>query len=610
LDGARKAIETGGPATELAPGVWKVGGKERRSARCAVAAGGGGVPARLVCGESDKDLVSLAAWMGRTLPGQPARSGAAADLHGEARFAPVEARWGADLKQILRQLPLLAKGEVGIGEPRFDDAVVEAATAAQEDLVALMADLDRVSLDVSVASGTCQLNGTGTLQLRNKSSWFVSTMVDRPERQGPPAMFWRLPKDASSASFGRGTDPARYTRVLKIVRNLVDGGLTKAKVGSAADRKALTDAIQLPLGKDTNIVHASGRFAAAPAKPGAAPTSQQKIDGLMGGVMGWSVFGLDEGPENVTRWLKELVAVWSRAGLQGPLKKELGADTARSLPVIKSGPAPRELGAGGTAFEIKIPNIDDPDDPPFDAKTGKMKANRKKVTFTFHVLVMADDKTTWLALGNKKDELVKRLLSVKSGAPEANTLATRPGLEPLKQGKNLGGGFFTLAPLVDAAKSSAEFAMPGGSAPPEVAELMAALANLPNKGETPMLLTTQIAAGNAPRASVSVQVPKGVMEDLAKLGVAAASAAGSARKGPLMGPVGIIAPPPPPPPPPQPAPPRRAPPATLRRTTPSSGVVGVVFMRRVHSMTGARQSRPVSRGLGSCFWKWYPSPPK
>ena len=326
LEGARKAIETGGPATELAPGVWKVGGKERRSARCAVAAGGGGAPARLVCGDSDKDLVALAAWMGRTLPGQAAMSGgAAADLHGEARFAPVEARWGADLKQILRQLPLLAKGEVGIGEPRFDDAEVEAATAAQEDLVALMSDLDRFSLDVSITSGACQLSGTGTLQLRNKSSWFVSTMVDRPERQGPPpAMFWRLPKDASSASFGRGTDPARYTRVLKIVRNLVDGGLTKAKVGSPADRKALTDAIQLPLGKDTNLVQASGRFPAAPAKPGAPTTSQQKIDGLMGGVMGWTVFGLDEGPENVTKWLKELVAVWNRAGLQGPLKKELG----------------------------------------------------------------------------------------------------------------------------------------------------------------------------------------------------------------------------------------------------------------------------------------------
>lgn len=544
LEAARKAIETGGPATELAPGVWKVGGKERRSARCAVAAGGGGAPARLVCGDSDKDLVALAAWMARTLPGQPS---VAADLHGEARFAPVEQRWGADLKQILRQLPLLAKGEVGIGEPKFDDAVVEAATAAQEDLVALMADLDRVTLDVSLASGSCQLVGTGALQMRNKTSWFTQTMVDRPERQGPPpALFWRLPKDSTSASFGRGSDPARYTRVLKIIRNLVDGGLTKAKVGSPADRKALTDIIVMPLGKDTNIVQGTGRFApVAPAKPGATLTSQQKMEGLMGSTVGWTVVGLDEGPDNLTKWLKELVAVWNRAGLQGPLKKELGADTAKSLPVVKTVPAPRELGAGAMAIEIKVPNIDDPDDPPFDAKTGKMKANRKKITLTFHIVVMGEDKTTWLAVGSKKDELLKRLVSVKAGAPDANTLATRPGLEPLKQGKNLGGGFFTLAPIVDAAKSAAEVAMPSGPPPPEVAELLSALNNLPNKGETPMLLTFQVAAGNAPRIAGSLQVSKGTMEDVAKLASAAASAANSAKRGATMSPAPVAVPPPP-----------------------------------------------------------------
>ena len=40
--------------------------------------------------------------------------------------------------------------------------------------------------------------------------------------------------------------------------------------------------------------------------------------------------------------------------------------------------------------------------------------------------------------------MVKHLLMSKSGSPDSDTIASRPGLEPLKNGKNLTGGFMTL----------------------------------------------------------------------------------------------------------------------------------------------------------------------
>jgi hypothetical protein len=83
------------------------------------------------------------------------------------------------------------------------------------------------------------------------------------------------------------------------------------------------------------------------------------------------------------------------------------------------------------------------------------------------------------------------------------------------------------------------------------------LKNLPNKGATPILATSQVAAGNAPRAQLAIALPKGAAEDLAKIGVTAATLASSMRGGGSMPPAPPMAPPPPQPAPPAPPPPKR-----------------------------------------------------
>jgi hypothetical protein len=310
----------------------------------------------------------------------------------------------------------------------------------------------------------------------------------------------------------------------------------------------------MPLSKGTSSVQASGSIVAPPVtgKAAAAPTQQQTIDALSKSFLGWSLLGVDEGPEKLTKQLKRFVDVYTKqAALAVAREKgERGAKDpkgrtiwelnekerearekklpprslltflldeadieAKYLPTMKTVAAPAQLGKGSMAIEIKFAGLPSP------AGDKDKKGKKETITITIHLLLMADDKTTWVAFGTEKDELVKRLLSVKAGAPDASTLASRPGLEPLKNGKLMAGGFLTLAPvtkLVGATVGAVAATVPGGL-PPEVNEVVKLLNNLPHRGETPIFLTTESAGGSAPRTSLSFTVPKAAMEDVGAL---------------------------------------------------------------------------------------------
>ncbi len=329
------------------------------------------------------------------------------------------------------------------------------ATALADELGALASDLDKLQIDASLDKATC-LTSTTSLQLRGKSSWMVNTLLERADRGGPPpAIFWRAPRDASSAFFGHGSDPSRYTEILRTLRSMLVGGMKKLGVGSDDDRKALADLLALPLGKDVNTVSASGRSdpaAAAPGKAGAKPApgkagAPNHFSTVLGN-LGWNVVGFDDGADAITKQLKDIVAVYNRKGLQTPLKKALG-DDATYLPTVKIVPAPAALGKGALAIEVKLELPDDALGSKFDdvlePRGGKGKpASRAKPTkvtktpVTFHLLLLTEGKAAWFGMGTNRDDLVKHLLMSKSGSPDSDTIASRPGLEPLKSGKNLG----------------------------------------------------------------------------------------------------------------------------------------------------------------------------
>lgn len=510
LDRAKQAVSHGGELVELAPGLYRVGAPDQGDLACVVGPAAGSAPARLICGRREKDITTLAPYLARNVPvTEPPKH----DVHAELRFGPIDARYGNDLRRGVGFLPTYARTQA-IGDPRFDQALEEGARALADEAVALANDLDRLSVDLGVDPKTCLTAKTG-LQLKSKTSWLAGAIVDGGARTGPPpSIFWRAPIDSASASYGRGTDAARYQGIFRTLRGLLEGKLAKEQVGSEADRKALAALINLPIGKDTSVVVASGP--GAPAKPAAAGTKlgeQQIVDELMGGYLGWSLLGFDEGPEGLTKLMKDLVATYGRKGLTDPLRKGLG-QKAKALPAVKLVTPPKELGRGGLDLELKFEI-----DPKGADKAADKQADKKKpVSFALHALLMPDGKNTWIAVGANRDELVKHLKMVKAGAPDSGTIMAREGLEPLRSGRAVSSGFLTLSMITKSFAnllSNPAFTSQMSSGQSSSAEEIArALNALPHKGDTPIFVTTEAQPGDAPKSELTLQVQKGSLEDL------------------------------------------------------------------------------------------------
>jgi hypothetical protein len=498
LERVRGTLEAAGPLVDLVPGLWRVGTKVPGEMTCVVGPAAGVAPARLICGRGDKDVSALGPYLARNVPvaAPPAR-----DIHAELRFTTIEARYGSEIRRGLTLLPGLAASEA-IGEPRFDKALHEAAAAVADEAKALLTDLDKLTVDIGVDGGGC-LTATGALQLRGKSSWIAGLIDEGAGQQGPPPpIFWRAPVDSAAASYGRGSDPARYAGILRVLRGLAEGKLAKEQVGSDADRKALVALIANPLGKGTNVVSASGQ-AQSPPKPAAGTSSrpQQLADAISTG-LGWYLLGFDEGPAALSKLLKDIVSVYGRKGLMDPVRKAARSD-AELLPTVKLVPAPAQLGPGALDVEIHI------DTPALDELDPKKKP-KKEAGLTLHVLLMGEAKSTWIAFGASRDELVRRLLSVKAGAPDSGTLASRPGLEPLRAGKAVSSGFVTVGTFT---RIISAFLLGPLSTAPTVGEIVNTLNNLPHKGDTPIFLTST-ATPAGPRSEFVVNLQKGSFEDL------------------------------------------------------------------------------------------------
>jgi len=506
LDKARAAVEPAGALTEISPGQFRIAG--RTEPVCIIAASAGASPARLVCGPREKDVTTLAPYLTRTLP---TAAVAASDMHIELRLMPAEARYGSLLRSQIQGLPVLAQAEGSIGEPKFDKAIVDAASGVADEVVALVADADKISIDAAIDPMTC-LRASASLSMRGKTSWIGGIMGDRPERAGPPpAIFWRAPKDSASVFYGRGTDPKKFSPILRTVRLLIEGGLAKFQIGAEADHRALSELLEISVGPYVETVTASGPHEAAAAsdKPS---TPQQEMDAFLGSFAGWTLVGYEEGPAAISKQLKKVADVYQRKAFQDALKKELGKDASVLLPTVKVVPGPAALGAGSLDLIIKVDKLP-------AAKLGILKSAKGKDTVSaeLHLLLMTDGKTrTWLAAGvGKSDALVKRLLAVKTGAPDEGTIATRKDLDSLRRQDAMGAGFITMKMFTQSIQRSAGSGLMGRrNADPMIERVMKSFATMPHQGDTPIFVTSTAKGTDAPRGEVSISAQKPVMEDI------------------------------------------------------------------------------------------------
>jgi hypothetical protein len=493
-----------GRPTKLAPGVWRVGPPpEPWEGACALAASSGKTPGRLICADSEAQVARIAPYVARNVP---AIADAASDIHAEVNFRPLFDKYGRQWATQARGLPVLVE-EFKTGIAKFDDALIDAATALAAEAGELIHDADKIVMDVTLDE-TQGVLVTGKLGFAGKRSWVAKTLAASASSAGPPPdMFWSLPASSEMATFARSTDPAHYDKMLDIGRRLLEGFLEREKIGTGPDRKALAGLLRLPFKKNVATVVASGHF------PKAAG-SKSMLEDIVEATVGWQLFGIEDGPTAMKAYLDDMVNAYNRGGLQSFLKKEMGSD-AKHLPIVKKAPAPAGLGGGSTAVEITIPKLDDPSAMMAQPPGGAAPPKPKTIDLEFHIVLMPDGQRTWVALGSDKTALGDLLKSLKGAKPGPQSLSSRSGLESLKSGKHASGAMTTVDGLLGSVKPALGMTLGmSGGASREMQQIQQALERMPNKGATPIFFFSDVTAGAKPALTFQARIPREALVDV------------------------------------------------------------------------------------------------
>jgi hypothetical protein len=503
LQEGRKLAETLGSVTEVGPGAYKlrIGKNSRRhrdKATCLISAAAGQAPARLVCGQRDRDLDALAGYLTRTLPSTDLGQ---ADVHVELRFPPLVQRYGTLMNEGLHVGAAMIPDRLGLGEPTFDRALQKAALGIVDELMAVSGDLDRLTIDAAIHAKTADV--TVHVRMRDRQSWTTGSLASMAKRSDvAPPLFWRLPAASTAAGFSFANDPQRVTEIARTLQELLDGYLSHEKV-PAADRAAVTDLI-------------SPRYAIGAPWVGAA----SGVD--------WALWGVAE-PAKSREWIQRAMATCQRPKLLALAGKIVAEQTDGEK---KTGKAPAPLRCTAVVPSAVLPKgtldyeitVSSPSRESATKASGtKKKASRSRPTEQkVHLLVASSASETWMALGVDRAKIATALLAVIQQPADSATLAKRDGLDALRSGRLMSGGFITLEMFVrmferveaDMADSDADVRNGSG-----IAQI---LASTPHRGRTPLVFSSSITDGAAVTWTGRYDVPKAFVEDLVVLGATTA----------------------------------------------------------------------------------------
>lgn len=497
-----KALEfskaNGDRAERIAPGVYRV------DSDCVVARSLGRAPARLVCGDGRKSIDALLDFATRGLAAQPAGPD---DISVEVNAEPFRKRYGSELPRLKRLAMPFIREELAIGFAPFDRAVSDAATALLDEGLALTDDLDSFKLLGNVDASNKSARFKLELGFRGKKSW-VAQRFDSAGRRAKPAplLFWDLPKDSTTASFSIGGEPKAFDPIRDALAEILDTYLAHEKV-PAGPRKNLTGLVSKLWVNEGASAYAVG-VVPMDTKVAAGTAAFQR-EALRSG-LGWHIVGIEEDSKRTLDYFDHVVKVINDRTLRGLVAKEVKPN---EIPSVRrrapKGRAPR----GSVAYEVVLPGALFHDDWVPEPMDGGPPPPVQKPTpakpLPVVLIVVPDGPYTWVGLSADETALVNRLSTAASGDPKS-TLSTLPGIEKLRAGTFVAGGFMTLGQYVESAKLGL-----AQSGDPKLAEKV--LAGLPNAGKTPGLLSFQVRSGAGPTLSYEFSLPKGMIADLSHL---------------------------------------------------------------------------------------------
>lgn len=500
--------------------------------QCDLLPTGGRSAARAVCSDSPEGLRELGAWMGRTLPLEPTQP---LDLHARFEPGPLRERYLVELR---------AKSEEGLAELRaelanelsvVDPELLEAPGIALQEGFAFADDLDALSMSLAFSPERSEFVLGAELSFRQSTSWLTRVSTEtNAQRSAPPEVYWRMPKAADSAMWGRSSDPARFVGIRRVARKSLAQGLSFVPQIPEADRQAmlgLLDAIPTMRG---TWASASGTL---PALPGGAPkqnlektTPAQVVveaKNLARAALPWSIVSTEGDPEEMVRFLERGADVYARSlklikqkadeeikNADPEWRKHLveqrkQLDRAPKLKLTKNPPGlPRGTAALDLDITFTSKDVWELGHPikDWEKRVEHPKGPEARGNLVFRVLVVPQGggRYVWgYSLDGKA--LEGHVRTTLEGKAEA-TIASRTDLARLRAA-SLGGGFVSYARIAEQLSKLDDD-------DPDLKRAAALVDKLPNKGAAPVFVVLDGAAGQAPRLKVELSFEKAWMDDL------------------------------------------------------------------------------------------------
>ena len=420
---------------------------------CALAPAYGTPAVRLVCGWTLGGLKALGPYLTRTVPRTPPTT----DFTMQLKTAP--------LKQMIADQKPMLRGLVGtlIGMRGVNRGVSDLAGALGMDLADMALDLDQANLEARLDDAGAKVDVA--VKFGGQSAALTKLAMQHPERVDvAPAAFWQLPGDAEFAVFHRGLDKPELDGARDLFANVIGSQLASEGV-TDPERANVVDAFK-KMTSGAAAVFAAGLDT---AKTRRAFADQRQLDrysyyrsstpdatriearrAAAEAILGWSVFGIEEGAGKFTSAARDLVAAFNKPKIATALKTKRKDGP---LPAMRIGAAPK--GAPKDTLHVEV-DLYPYYVPPPPAPTPKPGATPPKPTdkdkdaakppkpLRIHVLVVPDGASrTWIVVSADEALAAAKANAVLASSPDSDRLAKRAGLEPLRTMKLGAGGFFT-----------------------------------------------------------------------------------------------------------------------------------------------------------------------
>jgi hypothetical protein len=480
------------PVEFVEPGVHSVRPNEKTV--CFVSRALGKAKARLVCSDDRESLELLAPYLTR---GNPAAAAGDTDLHLELR---AEAPWRLfhDKTQLLSMGVPMLLGEVSIGNPEFDGALRDGATALVDEIILSLGELRDLRLDAWLrqdanAPDKNEMQVDLNVSFNAARSW-VARSLDGGESRASvaPDAFWKLPADSTQAAYYSAGNPTLLEGPVNVLGRLFESGLAHLGASPALAR-GWPAAFRLAMEVKGPTVSARGNIPkeALPAALDAREELRQSF--------GYAIVGIDDPEARFGAWLQKTLELYQDGALRKSLAAKYGLDPSK-LPKAQTKKGPARLSEAKT-IEIMLPAA-------FFAEALDEKGidPAKLSPIPLSIVSCREGNYTWLGVSSYGAVLEQKLSSVLGAPAPEGSLTTRTGLDRLRLEPANAAGFQTMAGLA----TSRSLADKG------VDSVLAALASnlvpIVGRGQGQ---SASIAGTPGPSGRVQLHVPAQLFKDVA-----------------------------------------------------------------------------------------------